>query len=120
MSTRVGIPMIINFCIMTIVVFYKGLCLLSKSASASHLPVRNVERIINTYSFFPNIPFQLCFYMFCFVWFSSFLLDIFFIDISNVICFPCFPSENPQPPQPTPCLTTHPLQLTGPGIFLPL
>ena len=31
-----------------------------------------------------------------------FLLDIFFICISNVIAFPSFPSENPQSPPPPP------------------
>jgi hypothetical protein len=42
-----------------------------------------------------------------------FLLDIFFICISNVIVFPSFPSENPLPP-PT-CSPTHPLLLPDPG-----
>jgi hypothetical protein len=54
------------------------------------------------------------FYGFCF------LLDIFFIYISNVIPFPGFPSENPLPIPfpPPPCSPTHPLLLPGPGIPL--
>jgi hypothetical protein len=47
-----------------------------------------------------------------------FLLDIFFIYISNVIPFPGFPSENPLSPSPPPCSPTHPLPLPGPGIPL--
>jgi hypothetical protein len=43
-----------------------------------------------------------------------FLLDIFFIYISNVIPFPNFPSENPLPPPS--CSPIHPLLLPGPGI----
>jgi hypothetical protein len=38
-----------------------------------------------------------------------FLLDIFFIYISNVISFPSFPSEKPLSPASFPCSTTHPL-----------
>jgi hypothetical protein len=48
----------------------------------------------------------------------TFLLDIFFIYISNVIPFPSFPSENPLPPPPSPCSATHSLLLPGPGIPL--
>jgi hypothetical protein len=47
-----------------------------------------------------------------------FLLDIFFIYISNVITFPGFCSENPLFPLPSPCSPTHPLPLPGPGIPL--
>jgi hypothetical protein len=50
-------------------------------------------------------------------WFL-FLLDIFFIYISNVIPFPSFPSENPLSPPVSPCSPTHPLLLPGPGIPL--
>jgi hypothetical protein len=46
------------------------------------------------------------------------LLDIFFIYISNAIPFPCFLSENPLYPFPSPCSPTHPLLLPGPGIPL--
>jgi hypothetical protein len=42
---------------------------------------------------------------------SFFLLDIFFIYISNVIPFPSFPSENPLYHPPTLCSPTHPLPL---------
>jgi hypothetical protein len=38
-----------------------------------------------------------------------FLLDIFFVYISNVIPFPGFPSKNPLSHPPTPCSPTHPL-----------
>jgi hypothetical protein len=42
---------------------------------------------------------------YCWIWLSfsffKFLLDIFFVYISNVIYFPCFPSENPLSPPPT-------------------
>jgi hypothetical protein len=38
-----------------------------------------------------------------------FLLDIFFIYISNVIPFPSFPSENPYPLPSSHCSPTHPL-----------
>jgi hypothetical protein len=47
------------------------------------------------------------FYLFIYFGFELFLVDIFFIYISNVIPFPGFPSENPYPispssvPQPT-------------------
>ena len=40
---------------------------------------------------------------------NLFLLDIFFIYISNVIPFPRFPSKNPLSPPPSPCFPTHPL-----------
>jgi hypothetical protein len=40
---------------------------------------------------------------------ESFLLDTFFIYISNAIPFPSFPSENPLSPPPSPCSPTHPL-----------
>jgi hypothetical protein len=49
----------------------------------------------------------------CFV----FLLDIFFIYISNIISFPGFSSKTPYP-SPLPCSSTHPLALPGPGILL--
>jgi hypothetical protein len=49
---------------------------------------------------------------------KDFLLDIFFIYISNVIPFPGFPFENLLP-SPFPCSPTyHPLPLPGPGILL--
>jgi hypothetical protein len=47
-----------------------------------------------------------------------FLLDIFFIYISNVIPFPSFPSENLLLPPSSPCSPTHTLQLPGLGIPL--
>jgi hypothetical protein len=47
---------------------------------------------------------------------SPFLLDIFFICISNVIPFPGFPSKNYPPPSPF--SPTHPLQLPGPSLPL--
>ena len=49
-----------------------------------------------------------------------FLLDIFFIYISNVIPFSCFPSKNSlsHSPPPFPCLPTHTLPLPCPGISL--
>jgi hypothetical protein len=49
-------------------------------------------------------------------WF--FLLDIFFIYISNAISFPTFLSKNPLSPPPSPCCPTQPLLLSGPGIPL--
>jgi hypothetical protein len=42
---------------------------------------------------------------------NAFLLDIFFIYISNVIPFPSFLSENPLSPIHSPCSPTHPLPL---------
>jgi hypothetical protein len=39
----------------------------------------------------------------------SFLLDIFFIYILNVIPFLSFPSKNPLSPPCSPCSPTHPL-----------
>jgi hypothetical protein len=50
--------------------------------------------------------------------FLSFLLDIFFIYISNAIPFPSFPSKNPLSSPPSPCSSTHPLALPDPGIPL--
>ena len=47
-----------------------------------------------------------------------FLLDLFFIYISNVIPFPHFPSENPLSHPSSPCSPTHPLTLSCPGISL--
>jgi hypothetical protein len=46
--------------------------------------------------------------------FKIFLLDIFFIYISNVIPFPGFLSK--KAPPPSPCSPTHPLLIPGPGI----
>jgi hypothetical protein len=54
-------------------------------------------------------PFCILFY---------FLLDIFFIYISDVIPIPGFPSENPLSSPSCPYSPTHPLQLPGPGIPL--
>jgi hypothetical protein len=66
-------------------------------------------------------------------YFFSFLLDSFFIYLSNVIPFPSFPSENPlsppppPPPQPThsrfqswpsPILSIEPSQDLGPLLLL--
>jgi hypothetical protein len=56
-------------------------------------------------------------YFFIFI-FYTFLLDIFFIYISNVILFPGFPSENPLSPPLSACSPTHPLLLPGPDIPL--
>ena len=50
--------------------------------------------------------------------FLSFLLDIFFIYISNVIPFPSSPTKNPPSFPSSPCSPTHPLLLPGPGISL--
>jgi hypothetical protein len=47
-----------------------------------------------------------------------FLLDIFFIYVSNVITFPGFPSINTLSHSPYPCSPTHPLMLPGPVIPL--
>jgi hypothetical protein len=47
-----------------------------------------------------------------------FLLDIFFIYISNVIPFPGFPFKNPLSLPHSPCSPTHPLLLHGPGVPL--
>jgi hypothetical protein len=47
-----------------------------------------------------------------------FLLDIFFIYISNAIPFPSFLSKNPLYPFPFPCSPTHPLLLPGPCVPL--
>jgi hypothetical protein len=43
--------------------------------------------------------------------FFLFLLDIFFIYISNVIPFPSFPSKNLLSSPPSACSPTHPLLL---------
>ena len=45
---------------------------------------------------------------------SFFLLDIFFIYISNVISFPSFPSENPHIPSILPLLTNPPTPASWP------
>jgi hypothetical protein len=50
--------------------------------------------------------------------FLSFLLDIFFIYISNAIPFPCLPSKTPLSHCPSPCSPTLPLLLPCPGISL--
>jgi hypothetical protein len=50
--------------------------------------------------------------------FLIFLIDIFFIDISNVILFPGFPSENHLPLPPSTCSPTHPHLLPDPNIPL--
>jgi hypothetical protein len=47
-----------------------------------------------------------------------FLLDIFFIYISNAIHFPNFLTENPLYPSLFPCYPTHPLSFPGAGISL--
>jgi hypothetical protein len=47
-----------------------------------------------------------------------FLLDIFFVYISNVIPFPSFPSKNSISTPLSPCSPTHPLPIPGPGIPL--
>jgi hypothetical protein len=49
---------------------------------------------------------------------SFFLLDIFFIYISNVIPFPSIPFKNLFSPPPSPCSSTHPFKLPGSGIPL--
>jgi hypothetical protein len=56
----------------------------------------------------PSLPPLLSFLLF------FFLLDIFFIYISNVIPFPGFPLESPLSSPPSPCSSTHPLLLPGP------
>jgi hypothetical protein len=48
-----------------------------------------------------------------------FLLDIFFIYISNVnVNYPSFPSKNTLSLPTSPCSPTHPLPLPGPGSLL--
>jgi hypothetical protein len=47
---------------------------------------------------------------------NIFVLDIFFIYISNVISFPVFLSRTPLSLPPSPCSPTQPLPLPGPGI----
>jgi hypothetical protein len=47
-----------------------------------------------------------------------FLLEVFFIYISNAIPFPSFLSENPLYSPPSPSSSTHPLPLPCPGIPL--
>jgi hypothetical protein len=64
------------------------------------------------------IFFPLDYNVLCEIYFVYFLLDIFFIYISNVIPFPGFPSENPLSHLPSPCSPTYPLPLTCPGIPL--
>jgi hypothetical protein len=64
----------------------------------------------------PALIFLFFFFSFSF-FFKSFLLDIFFIYISNVIPFPSFFSENSLSP-PHPWSPTHPLLFPGPGIPL--
>jgi hypothetical protein len=49
--------------------------------------------------------------------FLIFLLDIFFIYISNAIPFPSFPSENPLSPPPSTCSPIYPIPPPGPGIL---
>jgi hypothetical protein len=53
-------------------------------------------------------------FVFVFAFLIYFLLDIFFIYISNVISFPGFPSEKFLLPIPSPCSPTHPLILSSP------
>jgi hypothetical protein len=55
-----------------------------------------------------HVPFFIC----------LFLLDVFFIYISDVIPFSSFPSENRLSPPHSPCSPTHPLPLPGHGITL--
>jgi hypothetical protein len=58
-------------------------------------------------------------FFFFFFFFVLFLLDIFFIYISNIIPFPGFPSKKYPSPTPCPCSPhspTHPLLLPDPGI----
>jgi hypothetical protein len=50
--------------------------------------------------------------------FFYFLLDIYFIYISNVVPFPSFPSEKSLFPPTFPCSSTHPLHFPGSGIPL--
>jgi hypothetical protein len=57
-------------------------------------------------------------FFYCCCFYFLFLLDIFFIYISNVIPFPSFPSKIPLCPAPSPCSPTNPLPLPGPGISL--
>jgi hypothetical protein len=52
------------------------------------------------------------------VYFFPFLLDIFFIYISNVIPVPGLPSENSHPIHLSPCSPTQPLLLSCPGASL--
>jgi hypothetical protein len=52
-------------------------------------------------------------FKFYFLAFSFFLLDIFFIYISNFKCYPKVPYA-----LPLPCSSTHPLPLLGPGVPL--
>jgi hypothetical protein len=60
----------------------------------------------------------------CGIWFFLCLLDIFFIYISNVICFPALPSDQTPFHFPSPCFyegvptPTHPLLTSCPGIPL--
>jgi hypothetical protein len=46
-----------------------------------------------------------------------FLLDIFFIYISNIIPIPSFPSENPLSPRPPLPIPDPPTPILGPGIL---
>ena len=48
----------------------------------------------------------------------TYLYDIFYIYISNVIPFSGFPSKNPLCPFPSPCSPNHSLLIPGHGIPL--
>ena len=66
----------------------------------------------------PKCNLTLTFFKTAALFYLSFLLDIFFIYISNVIPFPCFPSENPLSPPSSTCSPTLPLPFPSPGIPL--
>ena len=70
------------------------------SLSSSPLPF-----FLSSSCFSPtNYPFLFSIYFY-------FLLDIFFIYISNIIPFPSFLSENPLSPRSSPCSPSYPLPL---------
>jgi hypothetical protein len=65
-----------------------------------------------------NVLFVFLYFYLHFKKLFTFLLDILFIYISNVIPFPSFLSENPLSAPPSPWPPTYQLLLPGPGIFL--